>query len=200
MSARTYFFTDYRKWVDCIAETTYKYDDNNSIKLSCRRRAKCHPGDKFNLEFGRELAKAKAFVVLNKKRLDYLYDLSRKFSKEQKHIGKELKDLVGKWAVRTRPVTTVYGNKDDSYMINPIFVIEATRYGARFNYKNRKSIPWGFSTANEMIFLDNNWIEYKFPKRDKKEFKSKLTKLNEQDLEEIYQAIEELHKKVRTNW
>jgi len=84
MSVRTYFFTDNKKWVDCIAETIYKYDDNNVIELSCRRRAKCCPEDVFDLKFGKELAKAKAFVVLNKKKLDYLYELSRKFSREQK--------------------------------------------------------------------------------------------------------------------
>lgn len=142
MSVMTWYYTDYKKWVDCIAETTYKYDDNNSIKLSCRRRAKCHPEDTFNLGFGKELAKAKAFVVLNKKKLDYLYDLSRKFSKEQKETKF--------WEFGVR-----YGK-------NPFYQ----------EFKNKEYKP----------------------------FKSKLTKLNEQDLEEIYQAIEELHKKVRTNW
>ena len=34
----------------------------------------------------------------------------------------------------------------------------------------------------------------------RKQFKSRLTKLNELELEEIYQALQEMHKKARTSW
>ena len=84
MGVRLHYFTDNKTWVDCIAEGCYTYGNEETKLFSCRRRAKCHPDDKFNLEFGKELARAKAFVVLNKKKLNYLYELSRKFSKEQK--------------------------------------------------------------------------------------------------------------------
>ena len=131
MGVRTYYFTDHKTWVDCIAEARYIYDGSegiprNYIDLSCRRRAHCHPEDKFNLEFGKELARAKAFVVLNKKKLDYLYELSRKFSKEQNYSRK---------------------------ILEPI----------------------------------------------RKQFKSRLTELNELELEEIYQAIEEHRAELRSN-
>ncbi len=142
MSVRTHYFTDHKHWVDCIAETRYIYDGSNGIPrnyidLSCRRRAKCHPDDKFSLEFGKELAKAKAFVVLNKKKLDYLYGLSRKFSKEQKE---EL-----------------------------------------------------YETALEKILKEFR-KEREFPEPKPKKFISKLTKLNEEELEEIYQALQEMHR------
>ncbi len=137
MSVRTYYFTDNKRWVDCIAETYYTFDNEETKLFSCRRRAKCHPDDKFLLEFGKELAKAKAFVVLNKKRLDYLYELSRKFSKEQKE---ELCE-----------------------------------------------------TALEKILKEFR-KEREFPEPKPKKFISKLTKLNELDLEEIYQALQEMHR------
>jgi len=127
MGVRTYYFTDHKKWVDCIAEGCYAYGNEETKLFSCRRRAKCHPDDKFNLEFGKELARAKAFVVLNKKKLNYLYELSRKFSREQNYSRKILEPIC-------------------------------------------------------------------------KQFKSRLTKLNELELEEIYQALQEMHKKARTNW
>ena len=127
MGVRTYYFTDHKKWVDCIAEGRYTCGNEETKLFSCRRRAKCHPDDKFNLEFGKELARAKAFVVLNKKKLNYLYELSRKFSREQNYSRK---------------------------ILEPIH----------------------------------------------KQFKSRLTKLNELELEEIYQALQEMHKKERTNW
>ena len=121
MGVRAYYFTDHKRWVDCVAEVNYTFDNEKTKWFSCRRRAKCHPDDKFSLEFGKELAKAKAFVVLNKKKLNYLYELSRKFSREQNYSRK---------------------------ILEPI----------------------------------------------RKQFKSRLTKLNELELEEVYQALQEMHR------
>ena len=84
MGSPKYYFTDNAMWVDCVLERWYYYDKDNKKDLSTWARAHCHPDDKFNLDFGKSLALAKAEVKCSKKKLDYLYDLSRKFSREQK--------------------------------------------------------------------------------------------------------------------
>ena len=164
MSVRTYYFTDNKKWVDCILERDYCYNKKsfpasiNIVDLSCRARAHKHPDDIFDEYFGKELSLAYAERDSANKKVKFLLKLSRKFSKEQK-------------------------------------LIKAYKYANKFCYMSN-----GGDTKQ---YYNGSRIEYgpKIPKpKFIKQFKSRLTKLNEEDLELIYQGLEELHKKDKKKW
>lgn len=87
-----------------------------------------------------------------------------------------LKSLVGKWAIRTKPVIKEDGDIDYSYMDVPLLIIWATdnyfgayasQYG--FSYSGKiieqlrkdTSFKADFNRYGEEPFFDNNWKEYK---------------------------------------
>jgi len=89
----------------------------------------------------------------------------------------KLKSLVGKWAIRTKPVITEYG-EDDSYIKAPLFILNATDnhvdwYTSQYGFCNKKEITepliksinslsaFDRKEKTEIPFLDNNWKEYK---------------------------------------
>jgi hypothetical protein len=78
--------------------------------------------------------------------------------------GTTLDKLVGKWAIRTKPVIKKNGYEDKSYSNNdPIFVKYATNKYIGFNMCDKDdSYKYQFTYGGyDNDFLDNNWIEYK---------------------------------------
>ena len=85
---------------------------------------------------------------------------------EPKLKSYSLKDLVGKWAIRTKPVTYDNGHEDKSWMRNPLFVIKIdNNIGIEFcdNFKHdfTDTHYFYYNRENDRKWLDNNWIEYK---------------------------------------
>jgi hypothetical protein len=79
-----------------------------------------------------------------------------------------LDKLVGKWAVRTKPVIKNNGYRyDTSWMKYPLFVLELTSEGIKFKDDHLGYEDFLYYENNiDRLFLDNNWIEYKPERKD----------------------------------
>lgn len=119
-------------------------DNKTVIKLSNGRVgiARCNPEDEFNVLTGTEIALKRAYGI-------------EPFSCTNSNIAKEpkpthAKNLIGKYAVRVKPV-----NGDKSYMDTPIKILKADDCGLMYEYRLCGTDTIGYLSAEWV----NDWID-----------------------------------------
>lgn len=68
----------------------------------------------------------------------------------------DIKELVGKRAIRTNPVTYSHGTTDRSYMQEPLFIIKVTDSHIVYKHRHNKDEV----SVLPFEWIDNNWIDY----------------------------------------
>lgn len=149
--------------IECELSATISFK-NSKAKMEGYGVSYKESKDKEDTELGESLALIRALKDLDNQIENWLIKLSCTETKTERKKC-ELKDFIGKCAVRTKPVIRASGKSDDSFTIRPIKVLYAN--DTMCGYKSWFLLGFGggvFFFSEEKgnaEFLDNNWIEYK---------------------------------------